>query len=137
MPPRPLDRLAELSSAENKLYDVRRVQGCVLAALYVPELSTKVVKVLGNLDTPESQRALVELASRWTPPIEVRKAAAIAFRRNTEANGILLTTQEILRQYDRHNESEELDVNTQHILGLILDCIEAPTQASGKFSICN
>ncbi len=132
-----LDRLAELSSAENKLYDVRRVQGSALAALYVPELSTKVVKLLGNLDTPESQRALVELASRWTQPLEVRKAAAIAFRRNTEANGILLTTQEILRQYDRYNQSEELDTNTQQILGLILDCIEASTQASRQFSICN
>ncbi len=38
-----------------------------------------------------------------------------------------MTSAEIGRQYDRYNASEDLDADTQKILGLILDCIEAPT----------
>jgi hypothetical protein len=122
-----LDRLVELSSTAGKLYDMHRTQDAVLAALYTPGLSSKAAAVLGNLRTPESQRVLVELASRPTQPVEVRQAAAKAFRRNTQAGGILLTTGQILRQYERYNQSQNLDSATQQILGLILDCIEAPT----------
>lgn len=123
-----LDRLLELSGPGNKLYDVHGTQDAVLAALYTPGLGSKAAAVLGNLGTVESQQALVELASRWTQPLEVRRAAVRAFRRNTEARGILLTSRQILRQYERYNQSEKLDQPTQRILGLILDCIEAPTQ---------
>ena len=123
-----LDRLLELSGPGNKLYDVHGTQDAVLAALYTPGLGSKAAAVLGNLGTVESQQALVELASRWTQPLEVRRAAVRAFRRNTEARGILLTNRQILRQYERYNQSEKLDQPTQRILGLILDCIEAPTQ---------
>jgi hypothetical protein len=85
--------------------------------------------VLGNLNSAASQQALVELASRQTQPLEVRQAAVKAFRRNTQQHGILLRGDEIRRQYDRYNESEDQDRGTQQVLGLILDCIEAPTQA--------
>jgi hypothetical protein len=123
-----LDRLVEFSRVGNKLYDVRSTQGAVLAALYTPGLGTKAAAVLGNLGTAESQQALIELASRWTQPIELRQAALEAFRQSMQAGGILLSTQQILRQYDRYNQSEGLDPATQQILGSILDCIEAPTQ---------
>jgi len=96
--------------------------------LYTPGLGSKAAAVLGNLGSVESQQALVELASRWTQPLEARRAAVKAFRRNIEASGILLTSRQILRQYDRYNQSEKLDQPTQRILGLILDCIEAPAQ---------
>lgn len=123
-----LDRLVELSGSKSNFYDLRRVQDAVMRALYTPKLAAKAAAILGNLNSAESQRALVELASRWTQPLDVRKAAVQAFRRNTREHGILLTTAEISRQYDRYNASENLDVNTQRVLGLILDCIEAPTQ---------
>jgi hypothetical protein len=73
---------------------------------------------------------LVEVASRLTQPLEVRTAAAKAFRQNIEKYGVLLTTDEIRAQYRRYNESEYLDVPTQRVLGLILDSIEAPTQVA-------
>ena len=38
--------------------------------------------------------------------------------------GILLTTAEITRQYDRYNASEALDGGTQEVLGAVLDAIE-------------
>ncbi len=123
-----LDHLADLNGAGNKLYDVRRWQDSVLTALHTPGLGIKAAAVLGNLGTTESQQALLEVASRWTQPIELRKAAAEAFRRHTQASGILLTSGQIVRQYERYNQSETRDAPTQQILGSILDSIEAPTQ---------
>jgi hypothetical protein len=123
-----LDRLVELSGPGNKLYDVRRTEDAVLAALYVPGLGSKAAAVLGNLGTAEGQQALVEVASRPAQPLEVRRAALKAFEHSIQARGILLTSRQILRQYDRYNQSQSLDVPTRQILSLILDCIEAPTQ---------
>ena len=123
-----LDLLAELSRSSRKLYDLRRVQDSVLVALHNPKLAAKAVAVLANLNSAESQRALVDVASRFTLPLELRQAAAKAFGENIQKHGILLTTEEIRRQYRRYNESEKLDAATRHVLGLILDCIEVRTQ---------
>jgi hypothetical protein len=40
----------------------------------------------------------------------------------------MLTTQEILTQYDRHNHSRVLDEPTQKLLASILDAFEARTK---------
>jgi CheY-like chemotaxis protein len=122
-----LDMLAELSRSAGKLYDLRPVQDAVLVALYNPKLSVKALAILANMNSVESQRTLVDVASRVTLPLEMRKAAATAFRENTQKYGILLTTDEIRRQYDRYNASKTLDAPTQHVLALILDCLEAPS----------
>ena len=46
---------------------------------------------------------------------------------NTLQHRVLLTSQEILLQYDRYNNSEQLDRETQLVLGSLLNSIEAPT----------
>jgi hypothetical protein len=125
-----LDLWAELGESSSKLYDLRRVQDAVLAALRNPKLSMKAVAVLANVNSTESQQALVELASRFTQPVELRMASAEALRHNIQRHGILLTIDEIRAQYRRYNESEALDTATQRVLGLILDSLEAPTQAA-------
>ena len=71
-----LDLLAELSRSSAKLYDLRRVQESVIAALYNPRLAVKAAAVLAKVNSAESQRALVEAASRLTLPLELRQAAA-------------------------------------------------------------
>jgi hypothetical protein len=86
---------------------------------------------LGDLGTAESQRALVDLASRGTAPLGDRVAALSAFRQSTEKHGILLTIPQIRLQYDRYNQSANQDAAAQKILGLILDCIEAPSETAG------
>jgi len=123
-----LEWLASLSSRPQKAFDLQHAQQSVLDALYVPHLSTRAVAVLRNLGTPQSQKALVDLASRWTQPLEVRSAAVTAFRENVQRHGILLTSDQILLQYDRQNQSESRDRATQEVLGLILDSIEAATR---------
>jgi hypothetical protein len=129
-----LDLLAELSRSSGKLYDLRRVQDSVLAAIQNPKLAVKAVAVLAELNSAESQRTLLDVASRFTHPLALRKAAAGAFCQNREKHGLLLTTVEIHEQYRRYNESESQDAATQQILGLILDSFEvsAPTKPSNN-----
>ena len=122
-----LELLAELSRSSSGLYDLRQTQDAVLAALYNPKLATRAVAVLANLNSAESQQALVDVASRVTQPLELRKAAVKAFRESTREHGVLLTTDQIRQQYDRYNQSRDQDAATQRVLGLILDCIEAPS----------
>ena len=124
-----LDLLAELGRTSGTLYDLRGAQDAALAALIAPKLAAKAVAVLASANSAEVQRTLADLASRFSQPLELRQAAAKAFRQNTQKHGILLTAGEIRRQYRRYNESEKQDAPTQHVLGLILDCLEASTDA--------
>jgi CheY-like chemotaxis protein len=121
--------LAELATKWPKVYDVYRLQNILLAALHVPRLGLKAAAVMQSLGTPECQRALVELVSQPSEPLELRDGALGAFRQNVRRHGILLTTVEILRQYRRYNQSESADRATQRVLGAVLDCLEATPQA--------
>jgi CheY-like chemotaxis protein len=121
-----LDLLAELARTSPKLYDIRRAQDSVISAMKIPSLAAKAVAVLANVNSPEAQQTLVATASRDTSPIELRQAAVEAFRASVQAHGILLKTDEILRQYDIYNQSKNADEATQKVLGLLLDCLEAP-----------
>ena len=102
-----LDLLAELYRSSAGVYDLRGVQQSVIAALYNPKLAVKAAAVLAQVNSAESQRALVNAASRLTLPLGLRQAAVKAFRQNTEKHGILLTTDEISRQYRRYNREQE------------------------------
>ncbi len=120
--------LAELSAHTPCPYNLQTVEDAARAALYVPHLGAQAAAMLANLGTPASQAALVDLASRPTQPLSVRKAAAVGFGQSVRRFGILLTTAEIRRQYDRYNASANEDPETQKVLGLLLDQIEAPTK---------
>jgi CheY-like chemotaxis protein len=124
-----LDMLAELGRAPGKLFDMHQAEKAVLMALNTPSLSRKAIAVLATINSPEAQRVLVETAGGTTQPPEIRQAAVSAFRENVQAHGILLTTDEIKKQYQRYNESKNQDATSHKIMGLILDCLEAPTKA--------
>ncbi len=121
--------LADWSGRDQKAFDFSRLEDVVLDALYAPGLRLHAAAALGSLNTRHGQQALVEVASRPVHPIELRTAAAKAFQENVRRNGILLTTKQILLQYDRYNQSETMDAATQQVLGSILDTIEAPSRA--------
>jgi CheY-like chemotaxis protein len=120
--------LATLSSTAQKLYDLRRQEQAVQAALYMPPLTLPATVVLGNLGTATSQRALVDLASRAGLPIAARRAAEAAFGQSVSRYGLRLTSDEILRQYDRYNQSAVADADTQAVLAAVLDWIEIPSK---------
>jgi hypothetical protein len=126
-----LDWLAELmADRSQRYYDFQRIQKPVLAAVDISALKTRAVKSLALFGTAESQKALIAMADRATEPVPSRIAAVEAFRQATQRFGILLTTDQIQQQYDLFNASKGLDAETRRVLGLILDCIEAPTQST-------
>ncbi|MCS7304583.1 MAG: hypothetical protein NZ602_05680 [Thermoguttaceae bacterium] len=116
--------IAQLAQEGQKLYDLHALEPTLLRALQVSSLASPAAKVLGSLGTPASQKALVDLASRGTHPVEIRQAAVDAFAQSVQKFGILLTAQQIERQYDLYNASRHLPAETQKILGQILDVIE-------------
>ncbi len=123
-----LSWLVELTRKPNHraLYDLRRLDGMLTSVLYVPELTQQAALALAHLGTHRAQLALVELASTVSMPLAARQAAAGAFRIAVERDGVLLRSHEVLRQYDRYNASEHLDVDTQQVLSSLLDSIELP-----------
>ncbi len=110
-------------------YDLIRHESAVREALANSFLTDQAATALGLLATPEAQRTLLELVNQRARPIFARQAAGQAFAASVQRRGILLTRGEILAQYDRYNESATADVETQQLLGSILDAIEAPTQS--------
>jgi len=105
-------------------YDLSRLERPLLDALWAPSLSAAAAEALARLGKPAGQRALVDMASRPSQPLAARQAAAEAFGHSVRQHGILLTSVEMLRQYDRYNQSETLDNETQAVLGSILDALE-------------
>jgi hypothetical protein len=109
---------AEIRQQFQRYYDSQEVDAPT------QHLLAMILDALANVNSIESQQALVELASRVNLPLTLRQAAVQAFRQSTQRHGILLTKEEVRRQYDRYNDSEKLDKPTQHVLSLILDCLE-------------
>lgn len=123
--------LADLAQ-DQKLYDLHGLEPTVQQALYVPGLGVPATKVLARLGTPTSQKALVDLVSRGTQPIELRQAAAEAFAQSVQQFGLLLTTAQIEHQYDRYNASKHEPAETQKVLSQILDVIELASPTSSQ-----
>lgn len=97
-------------------------------ALEVPGQEMLAIEILARLATPGAQTQLVEAASREEWPLELRVKALGGFRQAIEKRGVQLTTDQILRQYERYNQSAHRDPAVQKLLGLILDCIETPAR---------
>jgi hypothetical protein len=126
-----LDYLARLAAEPQRYraYDVLAHEEALIQALYQPALSQSAAAVLGQLGSPEAQRALVTVSSQNTRDIASRRAAAEAFGVAVQRRGLLLSRPEILLQYDRYNQSATLDRDTQIVLGSVLDSIELPSLA--------
>lgn len=131
-----LTAIARLSAGGGRLWNFRPFEERIAAEAWSSTVGRHAVAVLGNLGTPTAQRTLVDVAAATLQPIEHRRAAGAAFAASVVRHGLLLTSAEVLRQYDRYNASETLDRPTQQVLATILDVIEAraakvvPTPAS-------
>jgi hypothetical protein len=124
--------LAKISAQPHAVYDLSRCESTVANALLSPNHSAAAAEFLANLGTHTAQRSLVDLASQTSRPIAMRQQAAAAFAKSVPLRGIQLTSDEIVRQYDRYNASRTLNEATQKVLGSILDTIEAPREAASK-----
>ena len=106
-------------------FSLGRHQEKIRQLIYQPGFSTPVSEILSNIATPEAQRQLLDFASESGLPIEQRQQAVTAFQAAVKRVGILLTTDEILLQYNRYNASRTQPKETQQLLGSVLDIIEA------------
>ena len=93
--------------------------------IYQPGFSAPVSEILANIATPEAQRQLLDFAGENGLPIEQRQQAVTAFQAAVKRAGILLTSDEILMQYNRYNASRTQPKETQLLLSSVLDIIEA------------
>ncbi len=130
MAARSLSCLATLASTSSKIYDLRRAQDAVINGLLVPGLAGRIAAVLANVGTFESQRSLLDLASRKVEPLTDRQAAAFAFNINVRKFGLLVDEATIGMQYRRYQQSSTQDRATQQLLASILDAIESRATAS-------
>jgi CheY-like chemotaxis protein len=126
-----VDQLTRLAgSSEYAFYDLYRQIPAAQSALATPELSVQAAVLLGLLGSRNSQLSLVDLASQTLRPLAERQAAARGFATAVGKHGVLLTRDEILLQYQRYNQSENLDRGTQQVLASILDAIEGESRSA-------
>jgi hypothetical protein len=64
------------------------------------------------------------MAARPALPVEVNRIMATAFARSVRRHGILLTSAQILQQYNQYNARLGQDRSRQEILSSILDTLE-------------
>ena len=124
-----LAAIARLTADDDRLWNFQAFDERIASEAWSSTVGRHAVAVLGNRGTARAQRTLVDVASTTLQPIEHRQAASAAFQRSVVRHGLLLTTAEVLRQYDRYNASETLDRPTQQVLAAILDVIEARAAA--------
>ncbi|MCH2115928.1 MAG: hypothetical protein MK171_13600 [Pirellulales bacterium] len=123
-----LAQLGHLLKQPPGFYDTEPLAKVLTNALYEPNLTSDAIENLAWVGTAESQLTLVDYASRGVLPIESRQVAAAAFAENVRKYGILLTTNEIVRQYDHYNASDTSDEATYRVLSGILDTLESRRQ---------
>jgi hypothetical protein len=83
---------------------------------------------LAKLPSATGQQEMANLATLRTTPIALRRELAKAFDESIARFGVLLTSDQIVAQYERYNLSVDADTDTQQVLGLLLDSLEKPTR---------
>jgi len=116
--------LAALLETGHPYDELLRDANRISLTLYQSDLTAATLRVLAVLGTADSQQLLLDYLSTDTLPIELRQTAGGAFAKSVKRFGKLLTSQEILRQYDRYNASETADRSTQRLLSEVLDLLE-------------
>ncbi len=108
-----------------RFYDLGKYQDELARMLYLPGFAEPSSQILRQLGTPLAQRELLNFVGQSSLPLEERRKAAEAFSQAINTGGTLLTREEILQQYDRYNASATEPIETQQLLGSILDALEA------------
>ncbi|MEZ6096566.1 MAG: hypothetical protein R3C03_20445 [Pirellulaceae bacterium] len=105
-------------------YEPHQYETELVGLLFNPLHTESALSILGDLGTAQAQIRLLDFASQSTAPIEWRQIAAQSFGQAIQTHGLLVTGDDIKRQYARYNASETDTVDVQQLLGSILDAIE-------------
>jgi CheY-like chemotaxis protein len=127
-----INSIADLTEAAPKVFDFREEEGILAPLLYSPSQSASTARLFAQFGTHASQQSLLDIVNRATQPMQSRQAAAVAFGDSVRRFGVRLTKGEILKQYDRYNQSRLEEEASQALLGATLDAIELPTRANGE-----
>jgi hypothetical protein len=119
-----IEWLVALSESPRRVFNIEGIEPAILPLVYVPEVAGRAAELLAAIGTDEAQRTFVELADSPIQSLPMRKAAVAALARSMRKYGILLTSDEIARQYDLYNANAGRDAETHEVLGAVLDVIE-------------
>jgi hypothetical protein len=111
-------------------FDLRTAELALLARMDQAVGSEGTIRALGALGTPAAQRRLVELIGNSLAPMPERELALTALKDSIRRHGILLTTDQLLAQYDRYHASQGEAAEEQRLLSSLLDALEAPRAAA-------
>jgi hypothetical protein len=116
-------RLAELESGV-KIYHFDDFDAVVLDAMRSERRFSEGLQLAAVVRSAVIQSAIYEMAANAIFPMWVREQAGDAFEESIERCGILLRGQQIQRLYDRYNASEFESLESQELLGRLLDVVE-------------
>jgi CheY-like chemotaxis protein len=113
--------------AENPVpwLDTRSIAKAIESSLYAKGMMPRMVDFLADAGTATGQFELVQLASGNGLPLAMRELAALAFARSVQKHGILLTSDQILEQYDRYNANAGRNKDTHKVMLIVLEAMEA------------
>ncbi len=112
----------------SRVFDITNYEARLSKLLFTPGWEYEAAQIMAKLGTADSQRTLVSYASELGIAIDARGSAAAAFKVSVKENGLLLTSKEIIEQYNRYNASRTESKESQRVLGDILDSIESETK---------
>lgn len=110
-------------------FDILSYEEDLTNGLTSPVRAAATCRVLGELGTADAQRRLVQIASNFELPVELRQAAVKSFAVAVQKCGLMLSRQQILNQYERYNASRDENEVSQQILGSLLDVLEGRTSS--------
>ncbi len=126
-----LDVLAADVNRSAQIVPLTRLESVLVRQLNFPDRASAAITLLGSVGTASSQSTLVQFATRQDPPLDLRRKAVEAFRESVARHGLLLTTKQIVRQYDLYNQLGPTSPVEREILGAVLDALEeAPVRAA-------
>jgi CheY-like chemotaxis protein len=118
---------AELKSGV-KIYHFDDFDSVVLSAMRSEGRYKEGLDLAAVVKSPAVQLALYDWAANGLYPIELRELAGQAFEQSVETFGVLLRGQQVQRMYDRYNQSEFEEKESQELLSRLIDVVEAKVE---------
>jgi hypothetical protein len=122
---------AELESGV-KIYHFDDFDAVVLSAMRSEGRYKEGLDLAAVVKSPVVQSALYDWAANGVYPVALRELAGQAFEKNVERFGVLLRGNQIQRMYDRYNQSEHEEKESQELLSRLIDAVEWKVGAKSK-----
>lgn len=115
-----------------KIYHFEELEDTVRRALMSDVRIVQGLELASVIKSGTMQDAIYAVASNDLQPMELRRKAAECFKQSLDTYGILLRGAQVRNLYDQYNASEFKPVETQQLLGSMIDLIEEITFADKK-----